>query len=112
LKYDILFYGVWTFGIVKANMSELSALGLEEELVRKLVEAGFNHSNYLPNRLDHIDWRMVQSECGLTGPQLIRIKNVLFPPPSTGEQPVDHDLPHDVTIAIRCYLMKFHVLSQ
>jgi hypothetical protein len=56
--------------------------GISEEVREKLISRGYASRANLPNVRDTTDWDMIRDDCKLSHPQLIKLKNALWPVPS------------------------------
>jgi hypothetical protein len=58
---------------------DLQMLTIPKPIRGKLVGAGYNSFDKLPNDKSMDRWRDVKTECGLTGPELTQLMNIIFP---------------------------------
>jgi hypothetical protein len=58
----------------------MDSITIPEQLQSKLAAAGYTRDN-LPNTRETKDWSIVQTDCNFSNPELIQLKNVLFPTP-------------------------------
>jgi hypothetical protein len=56
---------------------------IPQDLRQRLIQAGYDTVDALPNVRDTEDWNNVRVNCGFTDPQLNRVKNALFPAPTS-----------------------------
>ena len=52
---------------------------IPQHLRDRLVRAGYHSQEYLPNFPESNDWNQIRIDCGFSHPEIVLIKNKLFP---------------------------------
>ena len=58
---------------------------IPEQLRQRLIEAGYDRVERLPNVAVRTEWASVQNDCRFSNPDLNEVINALFPVPQPGK---------------------------
>jgi hypothetical protein len=55
---------------------------IPQQLHQRLIQAGYDSVEALPNEKSDARWKDVRSDCHFSGPELNKVINALFPAPT------------------------------